>query len=132
MQGSQVDIVLHFAAQLPVDGAFCSSFEFIQTNVLRTCTLLECAEDYHIKRFIHVITDEICGEVTFGEAKETVIVSPSNPSVCSKAAAEFVCQSYIHSSSLPTRITRGRNVFARQRRIRSFAIIKKKRFCGDT
>ena len=31
----------------------------LQTNVLGTHTLLECAKQYKIKRFIHVSTDEV-------------------------------------------------------------------------
>jgi dTDP-glucose 4,6-dehydratase/UDP-glucose 4,6-dehydratase len=46
-----------------------------------------------------------------GEAKETALLSPTNPYACSKAAAEFVCQAYIRSFSMPIIITRGNNVF---------------------
>jgi dTDP-glucose 4,6-dehydratase len=111
MQEHKVDTVLHFAAQSHVDRSFGNSLEFTQTNVLGTHTLLECAKRHHIKRFIHVSTDEVYGEVIDGEAKETAILSPTNPYACSKAAAEFVCQAYIRSFNMPIIITRGNNVF---------------------
>jgi dTDP-glucose 4,6-dehydratase len=111
MHDNEVDTVLHFAAQSHVDRSFGNSLEFTQTNVLGTHTLLECAKRHHIKRFIHVSTDEVYGEVIQGEAKETAILSPTNPYACSKAAAEFVCQAYIRSFNLPIIITRGNNVF---------------------
>jgi dTDP-glucose 4,6-dehydratase/UDP-glucose 4,6-dehydratase len=53
----------------------------------------------------------VYGEVIQGEAKETAILSPTNPYACSKAAAEGVCQAYIRSFGMPIIITRGNNVF---------------------
>jgi dTDP-glucose 4,6-dehydratase/UDP-glucose 4,6-dehydratase len=58
-----------------------------------------------------VSTDEVYGEVLQGQANETAILSPTNPYACSKAAAEFVCQAYIRSFTMPIIITRGNNVF---------------------
>jgi dTDP-glucose 4,6-dehydratase/UDP-glucose 4,6-dehydratase len=111
MEENKVDTVLHFAAQSHVDRSFGNSLEFTQTNVLGTHTLLECAKRYRIKRFVHVSTDEVYGEVLQGEATEASILAPTNPYACSKAAAEFVCQAYIRSFNIPIIITRGNNVF---------------------
>jgi dTDP-glucose 4,6-dehydratase len=107
----EIDTVLHFAAQSHVDRSFGNSLEFTQTNVLGTHTLLECAKRHKIRRFVHVSTDEVYGEVLQGQANETAILSPTNPYACSKAAAEFVCQAYIRSFNMPIIITRGNNVF---------------------
>ena len=68
MQVHKIDTVLHFAAQSHVDRSFGNSLEFTQTNVLGTHTLLECSKKYNIKRFIHVSTDEVYGEVLEGRA----------------------------------------------------------------
>ena len=114
MQVHKIDTVLHFAAQSHVDRSFGNSLEFTQTNVLGTHTLLECAKKYHIKRFIHVSTDEVYGEVLSGRANEMALLSPTNPYSSSKAAAEFICQAYIRSFNMPIIITRGNNVFGPQ------------------
>jgi UDP-glucose 4,6-dehydratase len=83
----------------------------VQTNVLGTHTLLECAKQHKIKRFIHVSTDEVYGDV-FGEgATENATLEPTNPYSCSKAAAEFICKAYMRSYRLPVIITRGNNVY---------------------
>ncbi|KAK8891303.1 hypothetical protein M9Y10_028511 [Tritrichomonas musculus] len=111
MQVHKIDTVLHFAAQSHVDRSFGNSLEFTQTNVLGTHTLLECSKKYNIKRFIHVSTDEVYGEVLEGRANEMAILSPTNPYACSKAGAEFICQAYIRSFNMPIIITRGNNVF---------------------
>lgn len=106
-----IDTILHFAAQTHVDRSFGNSLEFTQTNVLGTHVLLECSKQFGIKRFIHVSTDEVYGEVKIGSANEMAILSPTNPYACGKAGAEFICQSYIRSFNLPIIITRGNNVF---------------------
>jgi dTDP-glucose 4,6-dehydratase len=102
---------MHFAAQSHVDRSFGNSLEFTQTNVLGTHVLLECAKRFEVKRFIHVSTDEVYGEVPQGSASEASMLAPTNPYACSKAAAEFMCQAYIRSFQMPIIITRGNNVF---------------------
>jgi dTDP-glucose 4,6-dehydratase len=111
MQDHKIDTVMHFAAQSHVDRSFGNSLEFTQTNILGTHTLLECAKTFNIRRFIHVSTDEVYGEVLSGRADEMALLSPTNPYACSKAGAEFICQAYIRSFNLPIIITRGNNVF---------------------
>lgn len=103
--------IIHFAAQSHVDNSFGNSLEFTETNVLGTHTLLECAKNFNIEKFIHVSTDEVYGEVIDDKAGETYILNPNNPYSCSKAGAEFVCQGYIRSFKLPIIITRGNNVY---------------------
>lgn len=108
----KVDTVMHFAAQSHVDRSFGNSIDFTKNNVLGTHTLLEVAKESNIKRFIHVSTDEVYGEVLEGRAdSEKSLLCPTNPYACSKAGAEFVCQAYIRSFNMPIIITRGNNVF---------------------
>jgi len=112
MKTHQIDTVMHFAAQSHVDRSFGNSLEFTHTNVLGTHVLLECAKTFGIKRFIHVSTDEVYGEVLSGRAEEEKsLLCPTNPYACTKAAAEFMCQAYIRSFNMPIIITRGNNVF---------------------
>ena len=111
MEIHKIDTVMHFAAQSHVDRSFGNSLEFTETNILGTHTLLECSKRHNIKRFIHVSTDEVYGEVLTGRADELAILSPTNPYACSKAGAEFICQAYIRSFNMPIIITRGNNVF---------------------
>jgi dTDP-glucose 4,6-dehydratase len=112
MKTHEIDTVLHFAAQSHVDRSFGNSLEFTHTNVLGTHVLLECAKNHNIKRFVHVSTDEVYGEVLSGCAEEEKsLLCPTNPYACSKAGAEFMCQAYIRSFNMPIIITRGNNVF---------------------
>lgn len=109
----QPDIVIHFAAQSCVDRSFDQSFQFTKDNVLGTHVLLETAKDYgKLKKFIHISTDEVYGEVPPGTVSdETSPLNPSNPYSASKAAAELYVRAYMHAYKLPCIITRGNNVF---------------------
>lgn len=108
-----IDTVMHFAAQSHVDLSFGNSYQFTQTNIFGTHVLLECMKEHNIRRFIHVSTDEVYGEVKDGEDDlvEDSILVPTNPYAASKAAAEMLVISYIKSFSLPTIIVRSNNVY---------------------
>ena len=109
----QPDIVIHFAAQSCVDRSFDQAFQFTKDNVLGTHVLLETVKDYgKLKRFIHISTDEVYGEVGSGGVSTIHSpLNPSNPYSASKAAAEIYVRAYGHSYGIPIIITRGNNVF---------------------
>jgi dTDP-glucose 4,6-dehydratase len=108
-----VDAVIHFAAQSHVDNSFGNSITFTMDNVLGTHHLLETVRKYgRVKRFIHVSTDEVYGEVAIDEtSSEKSLLNPTNPYAASKAAAEFIVKSYNKSYGIPIIITRGNNVY---------------------
>jgi dTDP-glucose 4,6-dehydratase len=109
----QVDTIMHFAAQSHVDLSFGNSYSFTHNNVLGTHVLLECAVSAKIKRFIHVSTDEVYGEVEHDgdDLLETAILCPTNPYAASKAAAEMIVNAYHKSFKLPIIIVRSNNVY---------------------
>ena len=115
----QIDAVLHFAAQSHVDNSFGESLTYTEDNVLGTHVLLESCRNYgKIKRFIHVSTDEVYGESNKeGDATvqkmEQAVLCPTNPYAATKAAAEMIVNSYIHSYKMPIIITRGNNVYGK-------------------
>jgi len=114
---NQIDTIIHFAAESHVDNSFNNSLEFTRTNVLGTHTLLEATRLYNdktglIKKFIHVSTDEVYGEVVNDQiCTENSTLEPTNPYASSKASAEFIVKSYYKSFNLPIIITRSNNVY---------------------
>jgi dTDP-glucose 4,6-dehydratase len=112
----QPDIVVHFAAQSCVTKSFDLAFEYTRDNVLGTHVLLETAKEYgKLKRFVHISTDEVYGEVgPLTTSCESAPLNPSNPYSASKAAAELYVLAYSNAFKLPCIITRGNNVFGPQ------------------
>ncbi|KAF5121162.1 Trifunctional UDP-glucose 4,6-dehydratase/UDP-4-keto-6-deoxy-D-glucose 3,5-epimerase/UDP-4-keto-L-rhamnose-reductase RHM1 [Metarhizium anisopliae] len=113
MERYEIDTVIHFAAQSHVDLSFGNSYGFTHANVYGTHVLLESAKKVGIRRFIHVSTDEVYGEVKEDgdDLVEASILSPTNPYAASKAAAEMLVNSYQTSFKLPTIIVRSNNVY---------------------
>ena len=108
--------IIHFAAQSHVQNSFYNSLMYTNDNILGTHNLLESCRIYgHIKKFIHVSTDEVYGEsindINEKHKTEHSILCPTNPYAGTKAGAELIAQSYAHSFQLPIIITRGNNVF---------------------
>ena len=64
---------------------------------------------------MHVSTDEVYGESETSTSElsktEHSVLCPTNPYASSKAGAELIAQSYLHSYKLPLIITRGNNVY---------------------
>ena len=58
-----------------VDHSFGNSFEFTRTNVLGTHVLLEAARKHGIKRFVHISTDEVYGEVDSSKVILTLFIN---------------------------------------------------------
>lgn len=113
MEQFRIDTVFHFAAQSHVDLSFDNSYKFTHTNVYGTHVLLESSRKAGIRRFVHVSTDEVYGEVNDEEEDlpETSILAPTNPYAASKAAAEMLVHSYKMSFKLPVIIVRSNNVY---------------------
>lgn len=108
-----VDAVIHFAALTHVDTSFDAGRDFAGTNFLGTLNLLEAARDFPIKRFVHMSTDEVYGEIPPGgeDHIETSPLIPTNPYSGSKAAAEMMVCAYAKSFRIPTVVVRCNNVY---------------------
>ena len=111
----QPDAVVHFAAESHVDRSIGAPATFIQTNVVGTQNLLECARAYWTGlaaerkpafRFLHVSTDEVYGSLdATGRFTEETAYAPNSPYSASKAASDHLVRAYFHTYGLPTLIS---------------------------
>lgn len=102
-------VIVHFAAESHVDRSILNISTFIETNVKGTQVLLDVARKYNIKRFIHISTDEVYGDIKRGKFTEDSPLNPSSPYSASKAAADCLVKSYIRTYNFPAIIVRPSN-----------------------
>lgn len=105
---SDVDLIVHFAAESHVDRSIAEPTVFIQTNIIGTQVLLESALKNGKKRFHHVSTDEVFGSLPNDPTikfSETTPYDPRSPYSASKAASDHIVRAYYHTYGLPVTIS---------------------------
>jgi dTDP-glucose 4,6-dehydratase len=107
------DWVFHLAAQSHVDSSFSTPLQFTYDNVVGTHTLLESVREAGtVTKMMYVSTDEVYGSTSDTEPNTVYsLLEPSNPYAATKAAAEMLVKSYVHSFKLPIHIVRMNNVY---------------------
>jgi dTDP-glucose 4,6-dehydratase len=106
---SEVELVVHFAAESHVDRSIEGGSEFVSTNVMGTQVLLDAARSSKIKRFLHVSTDEVYGSISQGSWPEDHPLLPNSPYSASKAGSDLLVRAYNRTHKLDTIITRCSN-----------------------
>jgi dTDP-glucose 4,6-dehydratase len=105
-----VSAVINFAAESHVDRSIHDSGPFVHTNVLGTQVLLDACKEYKVPLYIQVSTDEVYGSLgATGAFTEQTPLAPNSPYAASKAAADMLVRSYVHTFGLPAVITRCSN-----------------------
>lgn len=113
-----IDYVINFAAESHVDRSIQHPEVFVETNVLGTVNLLQCARQawYHDgqwapgKKYLQVSTDEVYGALgAEGYFTETTPLSPHSPYSASKASADLFVQAFHDTYGMPVNITRCSN-----------------------
>lgn len=116
-QENDIDRVVHFAAESHVDRSIRDPEVFVQTNVLGTAVMLNCAkaawelpdgsfrED---KKFLYVSTDEVYGSLPEDDNAffyETTPYDPHSPYSASKASSDMLVKAYMDTYHFPANIT---------------------------
>ncbi len=103
-----VDAVVNFAAETHVDRSIAEPDAFVTTHAVGTYVLLEAARAAGV-RYLQVSTDEVYGSIESGSFTETSPLAPSSPYSATKAGADLLVSSYLHTFGLETLICRGSN-----------------------
>lgn len=108
ISGTDFHGIIHLAAESHVDRSISDPLSFVMTNVVGTVNLLNAArktwkDDFSERRFYHVSTDEVYGELhdpgTF--FVETTKYDPRSPYSASKASSDHFVRAYQSTYGLP-------------------------------
>ena len=112
LQEHQPRAIVNFAAESHVDRSIHGPADFIDTNIVGTFNLLECAREYWNRiqdtqksnfRFHHISTDEVYGSLspTAPAFTETHPYEPNSPYSASKAASDHLVRAWFHTYGFP-------------------------------
>lgn len=110
---SRSDCIVHFAAESHNDNSLRNPYIFLRTNVEGTFNLIQ-ASTKHGKRFHHISTDEVFGDLPLESNQSFSLDSPylpSSPYSASKAASDHLVRAWARSFGLNATISISSNNF---------------------
>lgn len=120
--GTDLDYIVHMAAETHVDNSIANPTEFIHNNVMSTVHLLEFARELKsLKLFFYFSTDEVYGPALNDKLfKEDERHNPTNPYSASKSAAEQICVAYGNTYKIPIIRINVMNAFGERQHVEKF------------
>ena len=108
------DYIINYAAESHVGNSIVSNDEFINTNILGVKNILDLIKSKQENcnsrpTILHISTDEVYGDIEFGEHVETDLLKPSNPYSASKAAADMLILAWSRTYNITYNILRPTN-----------------------
>ena len=104
------EAIVNFAAESHVDRSIADPDAFVRTQMQGTYVLLEAARERGL-RYVQVSTDEVYGSIEEGTFTEDSPLRPSSPYSATKAGADLLVSSYVHTYGLGACIVRGSNAY---------------------
>jgi dTDP-glucose 4,6-dehydratase len=104
----EIEVIVNFAAESHNSLAVIDPGLFARTNVLGTQLLLEAARKAELKRFHHISTCEVYGDLALNSTEAFTEESPYRPRTpynASKAASDHYVRAYHETYGLATTIT---------------------------
>jgi len=101
------DAIVNFAAESHNDNSLRNPWPFVHTNLIGTYTLLEAVRK-HNKRFHHISTDEVFGDLALDETRkfdENTPYNPSSPYSATKAGSDHLVRAWIRSFGVQATIS---------------------------
>jgi len=108
------DYFINVAAETHVGNSIVKSDDFLKSNVTGVHHILELLRNYrqentHQPVLIQFSTDEVYGDIEYGDHTEEDLLKPSNPYSATKAAADLMIMSYGRTYKIPYVILRPTN-----------------------
>lgn len=110
---SEVDAVMHLAAETNNDISLREPERFLNSNVIGTYNVIQACQR-HGKRLHHVSTDEVFGDLEFDSTESFNFESPyrpSSPYSATKAASDHLVRAWVRSFGLLATVSNSSNNF---------------------
>jgi dTDP-glucose 4,6-dehydratase len=118
----KVDAVVHYAAESHNDNSLHDPRPFLDTNIVGTYTLLEAARR-HDRRFHHISTDEVYGDLELDDPArftETTPYNPSSPYSSTKAGSDLLVRAWVRSFGVRATISNCSNNYGPYQHVEKF------------
>ncbi|WP_271394366.1 dTDP-glucose 4,6-dehydratase [Neomicrococcus lactis] len=119
---TRADAVVHYAAESHNDNSLNDPRPFLDTNIIGTYTLIEAARKLG-KRFHHISTDEVYGDLELDDPerfKETTPYNPSSPYSSTKAASDMLVRAWVRSFGLQATLSNCSNNYGPYQHVEKF------------
>ncbi len=113
-----VDAVFHLAAEARIQPCIINPIKAVETNVLGTAIVLQCAREAGVRRVVYSSTSSAYGLKNIPPLVETMPNDCLNPYSVSKVGGEELCKMYSEMYGLQTVIFRYFNVYGERQPVK--------------